>query len=147
MGNYTNLVNVFALNEEELNLLLLNLSDAFAFNEYLFIERYDCDFRYNLNSFESLMMYKKILQGNGLDEKTSKLIVISSPMLLLYNPFSSLKIVKNDEKVLGVAIMDDNQVWHYYRINRNFRRSITETKLFLNKTEDGLQKVRKIEQK
>ena len=147
MGNYTNLVNVFALNEEELNLLLLNLSDAFAFNEYLFKERYDCDFEYNLNSFESLMMYKKFLQGNELDEQTSKLIVISSPMLLLYNPFSSLKIVKNDERVVGVGILDDNQVWHYYRINRNFRRSITETKLFLNKIEDGLQKVRKIEQK
>ncbi len=136
MRDYNNLKTMFSLSEADLKLLLINLSDSFAFNAYLFNEKYREDFSYNISSFGVVLLFKRYFHLHGIDDETAKNIIISSPMILLYNPFLSLEIIKKDDIVQGVMLTDGEKKIHYYKLGEG-KRSIIDSNELLNIKEDS----------
>ena len=103
---YVNISDVFEIKKEEFKMLILNIINAFQYNEKL----NEKEISMNIFSIENLQELKSTLIKIGLTEDEIKKIIVKSPIIILYSDkLSDIYYLFKNKKYYGYTILDNKK--------------------------------------
>lgn len=126
---YINILYVFGIKQREFEILILNLINSFKYND----NSHEKNFSMNVFSVEKLQELKRSLKNIGLTEEEINMIIIKSPMIMLYsNNLGYIYYLFKSKRYYGYTILDDNKI-NTYLLNRRLKSNIISNNYVVEK--------------
>lgn len=126
---YINILYVFGIKQREFEILILNLINSFKYND----NSHEKNFSMNVFSIEKLKELKRSLENIGLTEEEINMIIIKSPMIILYsNNLGYIYYLFKSKRYYGYTILDDNKI-NTYLLNRRLKSNIISNNYVVEK--------------
>lgn len=129
---YANFLDVYEITKEEFEILILNMINAFQYNEKLNKK----EFSVNIFSIKNLKELKSVLTKIGLTKEEIKKIIVKSPIIILYsNNLDAIYYLYKNKKYYGYTILD-NKEYDTFLLNENLSSNIISNNYIIEKMLD-----------
>ncbi len=129
---YYSISDVFGIKKEEFRTLILNIINAFQYNEKLRKK----DFSMSIFHIQNLLELKNLLMTLDLTEEEIKKIIVKSPIILLYSDkLNDIYYLYKSKKYYGYTILD-NKEYDTFLLNENLNSNIVSNNYIVEKMLD-----------